>query len=73
MVKCVERDRDPGNTVRTGELDAFPNGRKLLPKNRIYHCQVKNAVKVLIGAGVSFLELWFVNKQVLMVAPEEEI
>lgn len=36
---------DPGNAVRAGELDAFPGGWNVLPKNRIYHCHVKNAVK----------------------------
>jgi len=36
---------DPGNAVRTGELDAFPNGWQLLPKDRIHHCHVKNAIK----------------------------
>jgi sugar phosphate isomerase/epimerase len=36
---------DPGNAVMRGELDAFPNGWNVLPKDRIYHCHVKNAVK----------------------------
>lgn len=36
---------DPGNAVMRGELDAFPVGWNLLPKNRILHCHVKNAVK----------------------------
>ena len=36
---------DPGNAVMRGELDAFPNGWKVLPKDRIHHCHVKNAVK----------------------------
>lgn len=36
---------DPGNAVMRGELDAFPAGWDLLPKQRIYHCHVKNAVK----------------------------
>lgn len=36
---------DPGNAVMLGELDAFPKGWDLLPKNRILHCHVKNAVK----------------------------
>jgi len=36
---------DPGNAVMRGELDAFPTGWDLLPKQRIYHCHVKNAVK----------------------------
>ncbi|MEO8736791.1 MAG: sugar phosphate isomerase/epimerase family protein [Edaphobacter sp.] len=36
---------DPGNAVMRGELDAFPVGWNLLPKRRIHHCHVKNAVK----------------------------
>jgi sugar phosphate isomerase/epimerase len=28
-----------------GELDAYPAGWDVLPKNRIHHCHVKNAVK----------------------------
>lgn len=36
---------DPGNAVMRGELDAFPNGWQALPKDRIHHCHVKNAVK----------------------------
>lgn len=36
---------DPGNAVRAGELDAFPVAWDLLPKHRIYHCHVKNAIK----------------------------
>ena len=36
---------DPGNAVMRGELDAFPAGWDLLPKHRILHCHVKNAVK----------------------------
>lgn len=36
---------DPGNAVMRGELDAFPNGWAAIPKNRIHHCHVKNAVK----------------------------
>jgi sugar phosphate isomerase/epimerase len=31
--------------VMRGELDAFPRGWETLPKNRIHHCHVKNAVK----------------------------
>ena len=38
-------DWDAGNAVLIGELDAFPGGWDTLPKNRIYHCHVKNAVK----------------------------
>jgi sugar phosphate isomerase/epimerase len=36
---------DPANAVMRGELDAFPAGWELLPKNRIHHCHCKNAVK----------------------------
>lgn len=36
---------DPGNAVLRGELDAFPNGWNAIPKHRIHHCHVKNAVK----------------------------
>jgi len=36
---------DPGNAVMRGELDAFPAGWDGLPKSRIHHCHVKNAVK----------------------------
>lgn len=40
---------DPGNAVMRGELDAYPNGWNALPKNRIHHCHVKNAVKDATG------------------------
>ena len=36
---------DPANAVMRGELDAFPAAWEALPKNRIHHCHVKNAVK----------------------------
>lgn len=36
---------DPGNAVMRGELDAFPDGWNAIPKDRIHHCHVKNAVK----------------------------
>jgi sugar phosphate isomerase/epimerase len=36
---------DPCNAVMRGELDAFPGGWDVLPKNRIHHCHVKNAAK----------------------------
>jgi sugar phosphate isomerase/epimerase len=35
---------DPGNAVARGELDAYPGGWDVLPKNRIGHCHVKCAV-----------------------------
>lgn len=36
---------DPGNAVMRDELDAFPTAWQLIPKNRIHHCHVKNAVR----------------------------
>jgi sugar phosphate isomerase/epimerase len=36
---------DPGNAVMRGELDAYPAGWEALPKERIHHCHVKNAIK----------------------------
>jgi sugar phosphate isomerase/epimerase len=36
---------DPGNAVMRGEMDAFSGGWDVLPKSRIRHCHVKNAVK----------------------------
>ncbi len=36
---------DPGNAVMRGEFDAFPGGWDAIPKDRIHHCHVKNAVK----------------------------
>ncbi|WP_260705615.1 sugar phosphate isomerase/epimerase family protein [Edaphobacter flagellatus] len=36
---------DPGNAVMRGEFDAYPVAWNLLPKHRIHHCHVKNAVK----------------------------
>jgi sugar phosphate isomerase/epimerase len=43
---------DPGNAVMRGELDAYPGGWDALPKNRIHHCHVKNAVKDASGKMV---------------------
>ena len=40
---------DPANAVMRGELDAFPAAWDALPKNRIHHCHVKNAVKSADG------------------------
>lgn len=40
---------DPGNAVMRGEFDAYPNGWNAIPKNRIHHCHVKNAVKDATG------------------------
>jgi sugar phosphate isomerase/epimerase len=43
---------DPGNAVMRGELDAFPGGWDALPKRRIHHCHVKNAVRDASGKTV---------------------
>jgi len=43
---------DPGNAVMRGEFDAFPNGWDALPKDRIHHCHVKNAIKDANGKVV---------------------
>ena len=40
---------DPGNAVMRGELDAFPVGFNMIPKDRIRHCHVKNAQKNAAG------------------------
>jgi sugar phosphate isomerase/epimerase len=52
---------DPGNAVARGELDAFPAGFALLPKNRIGHCHVKCAVSkpAIAKAGVAKPEAGF--------------
>ena len=36
---------DPANAVMRGETDAYPTAWEMLPKDRIHHCHVKNAVK----------------------------
>jgi sugar phosphate isomerase/epimerase len=36
---------DPANAVMRNEFDAFPTAWELIPKNRLHHCHVKNAVK----------------------------
>jgi sugar phosphate isomerase/epimerase len=43
---------DPGNAVMRGELDAYPGGWNAIPKERIHHCHVKNAVKDAKGTMV---------------------
>jgi sugar phosphate isomerase/epimerase len=43
---------DPGNAVMRGEFDAFPGGWNAIPKDRIHHCHVKNAVKDASGKVV---------------------
>ncbi len=40
---------DPGNAVMRGELDAYPGGWDAIPKDRIHHCHVKNAIKDSTG------------------------
>jgi sugar phosphate isomerase/epimerase len=53
---------DPANAVMRGELDAFPAAWEALPKNRIHHCHVKNAVKNAAGkiewspVGIGFID-----------------
>jgi sugar phosphate isomerase/epimerase len=44
-VKPLGLNWDPANAVMHGELDAFPVGWDLLPKDRILHCHCKNAVR----------------------------
>jgi len=43
---------DPGNAVMRGELDAFPAGWNAIPKDRLHHCHVKNAIKDKTGTIV---------------------
>ena len=40
---------DPANAVYSGEIDAFPKGWDLLPKDRIHHCHCKNTVRNAAG------------------------
>jgi sugar phosphate isomerase/epimerase len=40
---------DPANDVMHGELDAFPAGWALLPKDRIVHCHCKNVARDTAG------------------------
>jgi sugar phosphate isomerase/epimerase len=40
---------DPGNAAISSELDAFPAGFALLPKERIHHCHAKNVVRNQAG------------------------
>jgi sugar phosphate isomerase/epimerase len=42
---------DPGNAVARGELDAYPAGFALIPKDRIGHCHVKCAVSKPTSKG----------------------
>jgi sugar phosphate isomerase/epimerase len=43
---------DPANAVMRGEMDAYPTAWELLPKKRVHHCHVKNAVKNEAGKVV---------------------
>jgi sugar phosphate isomerase/epimerase len=53
---------DPGNAVMRGEMDAFPNGWDAIPKDRIHHCHVKNAVKDASGKTVwSPVDIGYIN------------
>jgi sugar phosphate isomerase/epimerase len=53
---------DPANAVMRGELDAFPGGWDALPKDRIHHCHVKNAVKDATGTIVwSQVDVGFID------------
>jgi sugar phosphate isomerase/epimerase len=40
---------DPANAVMHGELDAFPVGWAMLPKDRIIHCHCKNVARDAAG------------------------
>jgi len=53
---------DPGNAAMHGEHDAFPNGWNAIPKHRIHHCHVKNAVNDASGKTVwSPVDIGFVD------------
>jgi sugar phosphate isomerase/epimerase len=53
---------DPANAVMRGELDAYPGGWNALPKERIHHCHVKNAVKDASGKIVwSPVDIGFID------------
>jgi sugar phosphate isomerase/epimerase len=41
---------DPGNAVARGEV-AYPDGFRLLPKNRIGHCHCKDTIQTKTGEG----------------------
>jgi sugar phosphate isomerase/epimerase len=43
-------DWDPANAVMAGELDAYPGGWDLLPKDRIRYCHCKNVERNAAGA-----------------------
>jgi sugar phosphate isomerase/epimerase len=40
---------DPANAVMAGEMDAYPQGWAMLPKERIHHCHVKNVARDASG------------------------
>jgi sugar phosphate isomerase/epimerase len=48
-VKPLNLNWDPANAVMHGELDAFPAGWALLPKDRILHCHCKNVARDAAG------------------------
>jgi sugar phosphate isomerase/epimerase len=48
-VKPLGLNWDPANAVMHGELDAFPAGWALLPKDRIVHCHCKNVARDAAG------------------------
>jgi sugar phosphate isomerase/epimerase len=48
-VKPLGLNWDPANAVMHGELDAFPAGWALLPKDRIVHCHCKNVARSATG------------------------
>jgi sugar phosphate isomerase/epimerase len=48
-VPSLNLNWDPANAVMHGELDAFPAGWALLPKERILHCHSKNVARDAAG------------------------
>jgi sugar phosphate isomerase/epimerase len=63
---------DPGNAVMRGEVDAYPGGWDALPKGRIHHCHVKNAVTDATGKVVwSPVDIGYVNWTAQFKALEE--
>jgi len=45
VIPALMLNWDPANAVMAGELDAYPNGWNLLPKDRIRYCHCKNVVR----------------------------
>jgi sugar phosphate isomerase/epimerase len=53
---------DPANAVMHGELDAYPSGFALLPKERIIHCHCKNVARDAAGKlQWSPVDIGFIN------------